>query len=190
MAKLIYSMLTSLDGYTEDAEGKFGWGAPDDPEVHAYINELGASIGTYLYGRRMYETMVFWETYAATDEHPAEVRDWARLWKSAQKVVFSSSLPEVRSEHTRLERAFDATAVRRFIDASDRDVSVDGPGLAAHALAAGIVDEIHMIQCPVLVGGGKRFFPDGVAMTLALLDSRTFGSGVVITRYAVRAKVR
>ncbi len=186
MARLVYSMLMSLDGYTEDARGKFGWGAPEDPGFHDYISELGASIRTYLYGRRMYETMVFWESFPATDDQPAELRDWARQWKTAQKVVFSRTLPAVQSANTRLERAFEPSAIRNLIDASPHDLSVDGPELAAQALAAGLVDEIHMIQCPVIVGGGKRFFPDGLALNLTLMGSRTFGSGVVISRYSVK----
>lgn len=185
MAKLIYSMISSLDGYTEDAQGRFGWGAPDDAELLAYINALSASLGTHLYGRRMYETMVYWETVPDTGEQSAEEREYARLWKAMRKIVFSHQLPAVRSANTTLERSFDAAAVRRLVDDSPEDVSVNGPGLAAQALAAGIVDEIHTIQCPVLVGGGTRFFPNGVALSLALLDSRSFSSGVVTSRYAV-----
>ncbi|HLA62810.1 MAG TPA: dihydrofolate reductase family protein [Rhodothermales bacterium] len=185
MARLIYSMLTSLDGYTEDAEGKFGWAAPDE-EVHAYANELALPVGTYLYGRRMYETMVYWETAPDTPDEPPVFRDWARQWRAAEKVVYSSTLPEPRSARTRIERAFDPDAVRRLKAEADRDIAVAGPDLAAHALRAGLVDEIQMIAFPVVVGGGKRFLPDRVRLDLNLIESRCFGNGVAALRYAVR----
>jgi dihydrofolate reductase len=186
MAKLIYSMLTSLDGYTEDARGRFGWGAPDDEEVHSYINELGSSIRTYLYGRRMYETMVYWESAPTSPDQPPALRDWARQWQSAQKIVFSRTLLEPRSARTHIEREFDPAAIRRLKAESTHDISVDGPELAAQAIAAGLVDEFQPIVCPVLVGGGKRFFPDGVGLDLALLEARSFSRGVVVMRYATR----
>jgi dihydrofolate reductase len=186
MARLIYSMLTSLDGYTEDANGKFGWGAPADAEVHTYINELGSSVGTYLYGRRMYETMVYWETADTIPDQPPFVLEWARQWKAAEKIVYSRTITEPRSARTRIEREFDAASVRRLKESVEDDISVDGPALAAHALRAGLVDEIHMIVCPVVVGGGKRFFPDGVRLGLDLLEERRFVNGVAALRYAVR----
>ncbi len=188
MAKLIYSMLTSLDGYTEDAHGNFGWGAPEDAEVHAYINELGSSVGTYLYGRRMYDTMVYWETADAIPNQPPFVLEWARQWKAAEKVVYSRTLTEPRSARTRIEQEFDAEAVRRLKETVEDDISVDGPELAAHALRSGIVDEIQMIVCPVVVGGGKRFFPDGVRLDLDLLEQQRFVNGVSALRYAVRQR--
>jgi dihydrofolate reductase len=186
MARLIYSMLTSLDGYVEDAEGKFGWGAPEDADVHTYINELGSSVGTYLYGRRMYETMVYWETADSIPDQPAFVLEWARQWKAAEKIVYSRTLIEPRSARTRVEREFDVEAVRRLKASAEDDITIDGPELAAHALRAGIVDEIHLIVCPVVVGGGKRFFPDGVRLALALLEERRFVCGVAALRYAIR----
>jgi dihydrofolate reductase len=169
MAKLIYSMLTSLDGFTEDARGRVGWGAPDDEEVHSHINELGSSIGTYLYGRRMYDTMVYWESFPTSPDQPPVLRDWALQWQSAQKVVFSRTLTEPRSARTRIERQFDPATGRRLKDQSTHDISIDGPELAAQAIAA-----------------GTRFFPKGVALDLALIESRPFRNGVVVMRYTAR----
>jgi dihydrofolate reductase len=186
MAKLIYSMLTSLDGYTEDERGRFGWGAPEDEEVHTYINALASSLGTYLYGRRMYETMVYWETAHTIPDQPQFVLDWSRQWQAAEKIVFSRTLAELRSARTRIEREFDANAVRRLKADAEHDISVDGPELAAQSIGAGLVDEFQIIICPAVVGGGKRFFPDGVRLDLKLLEERRFGNGVVILRHAVR----
>jgi dihydrofolate reductase len=186
MARLIYSMMISLDGYTEDEQGRFGWGAPADEEVHAYVNALAASVGTYLYGRRMYETMVYWETADALPDQPPVEREWTRQWKAAEKIVYSSTLAEPSSGRTRIERTFDAEAVRRLKADATHDLTVNGPELAGHAMRAGLVDEIHPIVCPVLVGGGRRFFPDGVRSKLELVDERRFGSGVAALRYAVR----
>jgi dihydrofolate reductase len=185
MAKLIYSMIMSLDGYIEDARGKFGWGAPDDDEVHSVINALAAPLGTYLYGRRMYETMVYWETAHTVPGQPPLILEWARQWQLAEKVVYSRTLAEPRSARTRIEREFDPVAVRRLKAAAGRDISVNGPELAARALRAGLVDELQMIVCPAVVGGGKRFFPDGVRLDLALIEERRFGNGVVVLRHAI-----
>ncbi len=190
MGKLIYSMLTSLDGYTEDEHGRFGWGAPEDEEVHSYINALASSLDTYLYGRRMYETMVYWETAHTIPDQPQFVLDWARQWQAAQKVVYSRTLAEPRSARTRVEREFDPDAVRRLKADAEHDISVDGPELAAQAIRAGLVDEFQMIVCPAVVGGGKRFFPDGVRLDLELLEERRFGNGVLILRYGVRGVAR
>jgi dihydrofolate reductase len=186
MATLIFSMLTSLDGYIEDEHGDFGWGAPEDKGVHSYVNELASSVGTYLYGRRMYETMVYWETAHTIPDQPQFVLDWARQWQAAEKIVYSRTLAEPRSVRTRLEREFDPDAVRRLKAGAEHDISVDGPELAAQAIRAGLVDELQMIVCPVVVGGGKRFFPDGVRLDLGLVEERRFGNGVVVLRYAVR----
>lgn len=186
MARLIYGMITSLDGYTEDERGRFGWGAPEDEDVHSYINELGSSVGTYLYGRRMYETMVFWETAHTIPDQPPFIHDWARQWQAAEKIVYSRTLAEPRSARTRIEREFDPDAVRRLKADTRHDISVDRPELAAQALRSGLVDEVQMIVCPVVVGGGKRFFPDGVRLNLALVEQRRFGNGVAVSRYAVR----
>ena len=186
MAKLIYSMLTSLDGYTEDEHGRFGWGVPEDEEVHSYINELASSFGTYLYGRRMYETMVYWETAHTVSGQPRFVLDWARQWQAAEKIVYSRTLAEPRSARTRIEREFDPDAVRGLKANAEYDITVDGPELAAQAIRAGLVDEFQMIVCPVVVGSGKRFFPDGVRLDLELVEERRFRKGVVVLRYAVR----
>jgi dihydrofolate reductase len=190
MGKLIHSMLTSLDGYTEDEHGRFGWGAPQDEEVHSFINALASSIGTYLYGRRMYETMVYWETAHTIPGQPQFVLDWARQWQAAKKIVYSRTLAEPRSARTHIEREFDPDAVRRLKADAQHDISVDGPELAGQAIRAGLVDEFQMIVCPLIVGGGKRFFPDGVRLDLELLEERRFASGVLILRYGVRTAAR
>ena len=178
---LVYSTLASLDGYIEDADGKFGWAAPD-PEVHAFFNEVERPIGTHLYGRRMYETMAAWETI--DDERPF-MRDYAELWRAAEKVVYSRSLEAVSSARTRLEREFDPEAVRRLKESSQ--VSVGGAELAAEAIKAGLVDEYHLFLVPTVVGAGKRALPEGVRLDLELLDERRFGSGVVHLHYRVGA---
>lgn len=183
MAKLIYSMIMSLDGYVEDVNGDFGWGAPEDEGVHAFINELASSVGTYLYGRRMYETMVYWETAHLEPDQPQVVLDWTRQWQAADKIVFSTTLAAPRSARTRIERVFDPDMVRRLKVEAAHDVTVDGPELAAQAIRAGLVDEFHLIICPVIVGGGKRFFPEGVRLNLELVGERRFGNGVVVLQY-------
>ena len=178
---LVYSAICSLDGYVDDEHGNFDWAAPDE-EVHAFVNDLERPIGTYLYGRRMYEVMRAWETLE--DDEPA-MRDFASIWRKADKIVYSSTLDEVTTARTRLERSFDAAAVRRLKEGGD--VSVGGPTLAAHALQSGLVDEVHLFLTPVLVGGGTRVFPDGVRADFELLDERRFASGgVVYARYRVR----
>jgi dihydrofolate reductase len=182
MAKLIYSAIASLDGYVEDERGKFDWAAPDD-ELHAFVNDLERPVGTYLYGRRMYETMVFWETAGTGTDQPAVIRDFAEIWRAAEKVVYSRTLQAVSSGRTRIERDFDPDAIRRLKATSGRDVTVGGAELAAQAIGAGLVDEVHLFLTPIVVGGGKRALPDGVRTRLELLDERRFGSGVVHLRY-------
>lgn len=186
MAKLIYSMLTSLDGYVEDEEGAFGWGAPADEEVHAFVNEISAPIGTFLYGRRMYETMVYWETAHTLPDQPQVQLDWARQWQATDKIVYSRTLGEPSSARTRIEREFDPGAVARLKAGSDRDIAVAGPELAAQAIRGGLVDEYQQFLSPVVVGGGKRFFPEDVRLELELIEERRFGSGVVFLRYAAK----
>ena len=176
---LIYAMIASLDGYVEDGSGRFDWAAPDE-EVHAFVNELERPIGTFLYGRRMYETMVAWETM--DDEHPV-MRDFAQLWRAAEKIVYSRSLESASSARTRVEHDFDAGAVRRLKESAQGDIGIGGPELAGQAIAARLVDECHLILVPVLVGGGKRAFPDGVRVDLELLDERRFAGGAVYLRY-------
>ena len=182
MAKLIYSGITSLDGYIADAEGKFDWSMPDE-EVHAFVNDLTRPIGTYLLGRRMYEVMVVWEELADDPELPAVEQDFARIWQNADKIVYSTTLETVPSARIRIERSFDPEEIRRMKASAERDLIVDGAELAAHALRAGLVDECHLLVSPVMVGGGKRFLPDGVRMQFELLEERRFGNGVVFLRY-------
>jgi dihydrofolate reductase len=183
MAKLIYSAIASLDGYVEDASGEFDWAAPDE-EVHAFVNELERPIGTYLYGRRMYETMVYWET---DDDEAAVARDFAEIWRAAEKVVYSRTLQTVSSSSTRIEREFDAAAIERLKQSSGSDIGIGGAELASHAIAAGLVDELQLLLVPVLVGGGKRALPNDVGAQLELLDERRFQSGAVFLRYRARS---
>jgi dihydrofolate reductase len=179
---LVYSMIASLDGYTADAEGKFDWAAPDE-EVHAFVNDLERGIGTYLYGRRVYETMRFWET-APLDGEGAAFRDYAAIWRAADKVVYSTTLRSASTARTRVEPRFDPAAVRAL--KRQGDVSVGGPGLAASAVLAGLVDEYHLLVVPALVGGGTAVFPGGVRARLDLVEQRRFGSGVAYLRYRSR----
>jgi dihydrofolate reductase len=185
MAQLIYSCITSLDGFVADRNGSFDWSEPDE-EVHAFANDQERAYGTHLYGRRLYEVMVAWETIDTRDE-PAVLGDYADIWRSADKVVYSRTLAAVSSERTRLERHFDVDDVRRLKAAAGRDLAVGGPELAGHALRAGLVDEIAVLVSPVAVGGGTRFLPDDLRLDLRLLDERRFGNGVVHLRYEVRA---
>ncbi len=185
MARLIYSAIASLDGYVADEEGNFEWAAPDE-EVHAFVNELERPVGTYLYGRRMYETMVFWETVDTGPEQAPVMRDFAELWRAADKVVYSRTLDEATSAKTRIEREFDPEAVRELVASSSRDVGVGGSELAAEAFQAGLVDECQLFLAPVVVGAGKRALPDGVFARLDLLDQSRFDSGFVYLRYDVQ----
>ena len=185
MARLIYSAIASLDGYVADADGNFDWAQPDE-EVHAFVNDLERPVGTYLYGRRMYEVMVFWETAHALEGQPPLVQDFAEIWQAADKIVYSKTLETVSSARTRIERGFDPEAVRQLKAAAERDLTVGGPDLAGQALAAGLVDECQFFLVPVVVGGGKRFLPDNLRLRLQLLDERRFGSGVVYLRYRMR----
>ncbi|MFE9651097.1 dihydrofolate reductase family protein [Streptomyces sp. NPDC006365] len=185
MAKLIYSMVTSLDGYVSATEGGIGTGA-DDPEVHTFINDLFRPVGTYLYGRRMYETMLYWETALEEPDQPPQILQYARDWQAAEKIVYSTTLDSVSSAKTSLERSFDPEAVRKLKADAERDFTVDGPTLAAQAIEAGLVDEYHMFVTTTVVGGGKRFFPDGVRLDLELVEERAFDSGVMYVRYRTR----
>ena len=182
MAKLIYSAIASLDGYIEDAEGKFDWAAPDE-EVHAFANDLERSVGTHLYGRRMYETMVFWESPPNLAEQPPVFRDFAEIWQATDKIVYSRTLQGVGSARTRIEREFDPEAVRQLKATADRDLTVGGPELAARAIEAGLVDEYHLFLVPVVVGGGKRSLPDNVRVSLELLHERRFRNGTIYLHY-------
>jgi dihydrofolate reductase len=183
MAKLIYSAIASVDGYVEDADGGFEWAAPDE-EVHAFVNELERPIGTYLYGRRMYETMVYWETAGGGAGSPV-ARDYAEIWRAADKIVYSRTLERPSSARTRIERDFDPAAIQRMKAASRSDISVGGAELAGRGIAAGVVDELGLLVVPVIVGSGKPALPAGVRARLELADERRFASGVVHLRYRV-----
>ena len=186
MAKLIYLMNTSLDAYVADEHGSFSWTVPNEEWI-SYINELCSSCGTFLYGRRMYEAMVYWETEYAAHNHQEFHLTFARQWQAAEKIVYSRTLAEPRSARTRIEREFDADAVRRLKVNAERDMTIQGPELAAQALRAGLVDEVQIFVLPVIVGGGKRFFPDGLRLDLELVEERAFRNGVIAVRYAVRS---
>jgi len=181
MAKLIYSAITSLDGYVADEDGNFDWAEPDE-EVHAFVNDLERNIGTYLYGRRMYEVMVAWETMDLADQPPF-IQDFAKIWRAADKIVYSKTLEMVSSDRARLERDFEPEDVRQLKATGGRDISVGGPDLAAQAIKARLVDEWHLFVSPALVGGGKGSLPSNVRLNLELLDERRFGGGVVYLNY-------
>jgi dihydrofolate reductase len=181
VGKLIYSAIQSLDGYVADEDGNFDWAEPDD-EVHTFVNDLERTIGTYLYGRRMYEVMVAWESLTLVDQS-AFIRDFAEIWRAADKIVYSRTLETVSSARTRIERAFDPEAVRQMKATAERDISVGGPDLAAQAIKAGLVDEWHLLVTPIVVGGGNQSLPNDVRLNLELLDEHRFDSGVVHLRY-------
>ena len=185
MAKLIYSAITSLDGYIADEDGNFDWAAPDE-EVHSFVNELERPVGTYLYGRGMYEVMVYWETAHTLADQSTFVQDYARIWQAADKFVYSKTLESVSSARTRIERNFDPEAVRQMKAPAGPDISVGGPDLAAQAIKAGLVDECHLFVGPIVVGGGKHALPSNVRLELELLDERRFGNGVVHLHYRTR----
>jgi dihydrofolate reductase len=185
MPKLIYSAIASLDGYVADEDANFDWAEPDE-EVHTFVNDLERQVGTYLYGRRMYEVLVAWETLDLADQ-PPYIRDYAEIWRAADKIVYSTTLQAVSSAKTRVERAFDPEAVRQIKASAERDISVGGPDLAAQAIRAGLVDEVHLFLAPIAVGGGTRALPDHVRVKLELLDERRFGNGVVHLHYRARA---
>jgi dihydrofolate reductase len=182
MARLIYSAITSLDGYVADENGNFDWAAPDE-EVHRFVNDLERPIGTYLYGRRMYEVMKFWETAHTLPDRSLAIRDYAELWQAADKVVYSKTLDKVTTARTRLDREFDPEAVRQLKVRAERDISVGGPHLAAEAIKAGLVDELHLFLHPIVVGRGNQALPDDVRLKLELVDERRFKGGVVHLHY-------
>lgn len=186
MAKLIYLMLTSLDGYIADEDGKFDWAEPDE-QVHTFVNDLARPVGTYLYGRRMYEVMAAWENPDAFAGQPRHIQDFAAIWQAADKIVYSRTLAAASTARTRVERDFDPEAVRRLKVAAERDLAVAGPDLAAQALRAGLVDEYHLFLVPIIVGGGKPSLPDNARLRLELLSERRFGNGMVFLRYRTRA---
>ena len=185
MGKLIYSSIMSLDGYVADEDGNFDWAEPDE-EVHSFVNDLERRVGTYLYGRRMYDVMVAWESPDIVADQGPFMHDYAEIWKAADKVVYSTTLESASSARTRVERDFDPEAIRQMKATANRDISVGGPDLAAQAITAGLVDEWHLFVTPVVVGGGKRSLPDDVRQKLELVDERRFGNGVVYLHYRTR----
>ena len=182
MGKLIYSAITSLDGFIEDENGNFDWSVPDE-EIHAFINDLVRPVGTYLYGRRMYETMMGWETDPTLAEHSPFMRDFAQIWQAADKVVYSKTLATTSTARSRIEREFKPEAVQQIKMSAERDIAVGGAELAAQAFRAGFVDECHLFLVPIVVGGGKQSLPSHVRLKLELLDERRFGNGTVYLRY-------
>jgi len=182
MAKLIYSVIASADGYVEDAAGSFDWAAPDE-ELLGFVNDLERPVGTYLYGRRMYQTMLYWETAHTLPDQPPSVREFTRIWQAADKIVFSATLATPSSARTRVESNFDPATVRQLKRVIDHDMTVGGADLAGQALMARLVDELQLFVVPVLVGSGKRALPDGVRADLELLDSQRFASGVLFLKY-------
>ena len=184
MGRLRYAVLCSLDGYTADADGRFDWAATDE-EVHAFVNDLQRPVGTHLYGRRMYETLAVWQTMVGP-EHPVVIDDYGTIWRAADKIVYSTTLPAVSTPRTRLERSFDPAAVRRLKAEAAGDLAIGGPGLAAEALRAGLVDYVHHLVHPVVVGRGTRALPDGLRLDLELVAEHRFGNGVVHLHHRVR----
>ncbi len=185
MAHLIYLAISSLDGYTEDVNGNFDWAAPDE-EVHAFINNLERAAGTYLYGRRMYETMMVWETNPNLAVGSPISRDYAEIWQAADKIVYSQTLKAVSTRKTHIERNFNPDAIRQLKEAVEQDITIGGPELAAHAFRAGLIDECQLFLTPIVVGGGKKSLPDNVRLELELLEERRFGNGVVFLRYRIK----
>lgn len=185
MARLVYSFIVSLDGYVNDREGTFRWAEPDE-EVHAAVNEAERPLGTYLYGRRLYETMSAWETEPAFAEHDPVLADYAAIWTAATKIVYSTTLTEPVTRNTRVERVFDPFVVRELKERATADLAVGGPTLAAHALRADLVDDVRLFVVPAVVGGGTRAFPGDVRLDLTLTDERRFANGTVMSQYAVR----
>jgi len=182
MAKLIYSAISSADGYIEDAAGSFDWAAPDE-ELLRFVNDLERPVGTYLYGRRMYETMLYWENGDNVCGQPPVVQDFADIWQAADKIVFSRTLGSVSSSKTQIERNFDPGKVRQLKSAAGRDMSVGGADLAGQAIKAGLVDELQLLLVPVIVGGGKPALPGDVRLDMELLETRRFAGGTVYLRY-------
>jgi dihydrofolate reductase len=186
LAKLIYTAITSLDGYVADKSGNFDWAAPDE-ELHTFVNDQERHVGTYLYGRRLYEVMAFWETAHTLADQPLFIRDYTQIWQAADKIVYSKTLGTVSTSRTRIEREFASEAIRQIKASAVRDISVGGTNLAAHAIKAGLIDEYHLFLTPVVVGGGKQALPNDVRVNLELIDERRFGSGAVHLHYRTKS---
>jgi dihydrofolate reductase len=184
VGRLVYTAITSLDGYIADESGSFDWSVPDE-EVHGFVNDQERAFGTYLYGRRLYEVMAAWETLGTAPDEQREIRDYAGIWRAADKIVYSSTLRDVSSERTRIERRFDVDAVTRLKRESTSDLTIGGAELAGHALVAGLVDEVRLFVSPVIVGGGTRALPAGLRLDLRLLGERRFDNGVIYSAYGV-----
>ena len=185
MAHLIYSAISSLDGYIEDTDGNFDWAVPDE-EVHQFANDLERAAGTYLYGRRMYETMMVWETEPTLAATSPLMRDFAETWQAADKIVYSRTLEAVSTRKTQIERTFDPEVIRGLKEAVEQDITIGGPDLAAHAFRSGLIDECQLFLTPILVGGGKQSLPGNVRLELELLEERRFGNGMVFLRYRTK----
>ena len=185
MAHLIYSAISSLDGYIEDKNGNFDWAMPDE-EVHRFINDLERTASTYLYGRRMYETMMVWETDPDLAADSPITQDFAQIWQAADKIVYSRTLAAASTRKTQIERNFNPEAIKQLKQTVHHDISIGGPELAAHAFRSGLIDECHLFLTPVIVGGGKPSLPDKVLLELELVDERRFGNGMVYLRYQTR----
>jgi dihydrofolate reductase len=182
MANLIYSVIASLDGYIADEQGNFDWGVPDE-EVHTFINDLQRGIGTYLYGRGLYEVMYAWETMDSLADQPEYIFEFAQIWQLADKIVYSKTLEKASSSRTRIEREFDPQAIQALKSSEDQDILVGGPNLAAHAFKAGLVDECHLILAPILIGGGKKALPSDFRLELTLMGDRRFNNGMIYLGY-------
>jgi dihydrofolate reductase len=185
MAQLIYSAIASLDGYIEDRDGNFDWAMPDE-EVHSFINNLERPVGTYLYGRRMYEIMMVWETDPGFAADSPLTQDFAQVWQSADKIVYSKTLAVASTRKTQIERNFNPEAIKQLKNTAQQDISIGGPGLASHAFRSGLIDECHLFLTPVIVGGGKPALPDNVRLGLQLMEERRFGNGMVYLHYRTR----
>jgi dihydrofolate reductase len=186
MAKLIYSGFTSLDGYVADETGNFEW-AELNEEVYTFINNRERRIGTYLLGRKMYETMAVWETPEVIPHPTAGMLEYVPIWRAAEKIVYSTTLPAVSAAKTRLERKFEADVIRELKTGATRDVGIGGPALAAHAIRAGLVDEYNLLIAPIIAGGGNPYLPDKVPVKLELIDERRFDNGLVHVRYGAKS---
>ncbi len=185
MANLVYFAISSLDGYIEDTNGSFDWSAPDD-EVHGYINDLVRESGTFLYGRRMYETMAVWETDPSLGASSPLMADFAEIWQAADKIVYSKTLKAVSTRKTRIERDFDPEAIRHLRATARQDIGIGGPNLAGHAFRAGLIDQCHLFLAPIILGGGKPSLPESVRLDLELLEVHRFGNGMVHLHYRSR----
>ncbi len=184
MANLIYVTNVSLDGFIEDEHGGFEWTEPDD-EQFVFVTDLVRPVGTYIYGRRLYETMAVWETEPALAAQSELMADFAHVWQAADKIVYSTTLDAVSTGRSRLERNFDPAAVRKMKATTSRDLMVGGANIAAHAFSAGLIDECHLFIGPCVVGRGKPSLPSELRAKLELLDERRFGNGVVYVRYRI-----